>query len=111
METNDKNIDEIIQQHYQYAVDQLVRHGKTVEQVRYDLLNRGLQEHFVNVLLDMIAKKYVRAKKKMKVKSMALTLMWVAAAVGGYTMHWWYIFWGAVVFGVVQILWTLYLYR
>ncbi len=99
-----------VQQLYDYAADYMVNQGKSPEETKAQLVQKGLDEASAAMIVDKLEEAVIAAKRERANKDMLYGALWCiggtavtlgtmsAASGGGHYV----ITWGAIVFGAIQ---------
>ena len=104
MEDSQKEQEEAVNQLYAYAANLLLEQEKTPAQTIKALIDQGLDEKTVRVVVENLQIQIQDAKKEAGKKDMLYGALW---CVGGTVATWadiGFIFWGAIVFGGYQFI-------
>jgi hypothetical protein len=89
---------------YNFAADLLVNRGNSTEQVKKALIDKGVEKERANTIVNELEDQIAEAKKSSAKKDILYGSLW---CVGGLILTIFdtgFIFWGAIVFGGIQLI-------
>jgi exopolyphosphatase/pppGpp-phosphohydrolase len=102
MEKNSKEQQEVVNEIYNYAAKLLVEDKKTPKAVEAILVKQGLDTKSAQVVVAYLENEISRAKKDAAQKDMLWGALWAIGGTIATIADIGYIFWGAIVFGLLQ---------
>ena len=92
-----------VNQLYEYSADQLVNHKKTPDVVVATLIEQGLNSENATIIVNNLTEQLAAAKKERAKKDMLYGALWCAGGTVATLADVGFIFWGAIVFGGIQL--------
>ncbi|HHG86323.1 MAG TPA: hypothetical protein ENJ82_16350 [Bacteroidetes bacterium] len=89
---------------YEYAASLLVHEGKSPEEAKALLVQRGLSRETAGLIIDELLVEISKAKKGAGQKDMLYGALWCVGGLVGTFANIGFIFWGAIVFGAFQFI-------
>lgn len=104
-ESTQAEIDQYVQQVYDYAADLIINKNKSYNETRRELINQGVDPQGAATVVENLKKQIEEAKSEAADKDIMWGIIWAAGGIiltfltGGQ-----YLFWGAVVYGGYRLI-------
>lgn len=102
MENQQQQQEEMADQLYNYAANQLFNEEKKPHEVKNDLIAQGLDTQSAIAIVDNLTAQMSDAKKSQGKKDMMWGAVWCVGGLIGTLSDTGFIFWGAIIFGGIQ---------
>ncbi len=103
METTTTNPQETVNEIYKYAADLLLEEKKTDFEVRQSLVERGLPQDAADVIVDNLMAQINSESKEQAKKDVLYGALWCFGGIAATVADIGFIFWGAIIFGGIQL--------
>ena len=101
--SDEKSQQEIMNQIYAYAADLMINEKKSAYETKKILVNQGLNEQIASIVIKNLQEQISEAKKKRATKDIIYGGLWCAGGTIATVADFGYIFWGAILFGGIQL--------
>ena len=89
---------------YQYAADLLMHQNKNEEEVRQDLIAKGIDSETAGSIVENLQLQVHKVKNESANKDMLWGAVWCIGGIVGTVAQIGFVFWGAILFGGVQFI-------
>lgn len=99
-----ENQQEAVNQIYQFAANLLVNENKSITETKNVLISKGLDEESALAVVRRLGQQIEDAKKEGAKKDILYGALWCVGGIVATAANFGYVFWGAIVFGGVQLI-------
>ena len=89
---------------YNYAAELMVHQGKSLEEAKNALMEKGLGENAAYTIVTNLEDEIHKAKKERATKDMIYGALWCVGGTIATVANIGFIFWGAILFGGIQFI-------
>ncbi len=104
MENTTVEQQEAVNQLYNFAADMMVNQGKSSDEVKKALLEKGLSQDAAYTIVSNLEVEIRKAKKEQASKDILYGALWCIGGTIATVANIGFIFWGAILFGGIQFI-------